>query len=145
MLSLTKSMFVGLVLCLASVSWSLPQTFKSCEPTAKFSVDYKIADKNISLAYAGVDETGKSFQGTSTYEILESQSYDPSVFEANTVKNMHAIAGISNFTQVHVLALNSGGSQPSTLWLFEFEPNQYSVVWIVEGSLMVFGKTNTCN
>lgn len=145
MLSISKSLFVGLALCFASVSWSLPQALKSCDATTKIAVDYKIVDKSISLSYTGVDETGKPFQGNGTFEILASQSYAPTEFDAEVLKNMHMIAGISKFSQVHVLALNSGSSQPTTLWFFEFEPNQHSIVWIVEGYPIVFGKTNTCN
>lgn len=146
MFSTAKLFFAGLALCFASASFAaVPQTMNTCETKSSLKVAYKMVDKSMTIDIAGIDQDGKPFQGSTTYDITAAADFTAADFSADDTKVINTVADITSFTGGTILALSTGTEKPTQLMFFEFAPGQYSVVWVVQGWPLPLGKTDQCH
>lgn len=143
MFSLRKQIIAGLILVSASVSWGLPSAFKTC--TENLQASFQVADKSIAIVLTGQDQEGNPINSQATFNIVNSETMTPADFDADSMEVIKAVAQIPTFTSGEWLDVTTGSEKPTSLLFFEFEPGQYSVLWVVQGWPLPIGKTTSCN
>lgn len=143
MFSLLRTLLVSTVVCLASTGWSLPQFIKTCSPDKKFSAEFKQVDKTLAINLSMIDQNGVTKNSSGLVNITDEIPFSVSMIKPDNAANMALIAGIPSFTGGFRLELEAN-KLVTVLWILEFEPGQYSVVWIIDDEAAPMGLTTAC-
>ena len=133
------------LLVLAQMTWALPQSVTVCNPKINYKSQFQLVDQSISVEINGKDQAGQPLQFKSDFQVLAAENFLVSDFKAEDVEAINTVADIKSFTGGTWLDLGSANQQQSSMLFFEFEPGQYSVLWLLQGSVIPLGKTTECN
>lgn len=133
------------LLVLSQMTWALPQSMMVCNPKINYKSQFQLVDQAFSVEINGKDQAGQPLQFKSDFQVIGNENFLVSDFKAEDVAAINAAADIKSFTGGTWLDIGNTNQQPSSMLFFEFEPGQYSVLWILQGTAIPLGKTTDCN
>ncbi len=133
------------MLVLAQFTWAaLPQTMTACSIKNDYKSQFQMSSTTMAFQVDGKDATGKAFTATLAFDVVGSQDFVTADFKPESLPTINTIADITSFTGGTAVGITSKDEGSSTMYFFEFEPGQYSIIWLTQGSAVALGKTTDC-
>ncbi len=132
------------LLVLAQISWALPASIKACNSKQGSVSEFTISEGMMGVSLAGKDLDGKPYAAHADFQVLSNQDFTPGDFQASDLEVINSLADVNSFTGGTWIDIGMENQKPTSMLFFEFEPGQYSVLWLYQGNPIPMGKTNDC-